>query len=394
MRSSESLRILHVSEVHWGGVVSLLQHFVREQSDAGHEVHVLAHRAMHDLAGTANVHPWSLDRAAPSSLLPAMRELRTCVRALEPDVVHLHSFVAGAVGRLPLHVSGTGTAAVVYQPHAWSDQLSARPGFGFLVRTLERSSGGRTDLLVTNGPDELTRAEDLGVRVPGSPIGVAVDLTRFRPPTPAERAEARARLCLDRDQRVALVLARLSRQKGQDLLVPEWRRHRPDRTMLALVGPGEPSTLADLAGDQWGGSVAWFGEHPDVLPWLWAADVLVLCSRYEGLPIVVAEAMATGLPVVTTAVDGVTGILVGGGLPAAGAVVPLGDMRGLVTEVERRLEDPDLHACEAAAGVARARELFAPAVVADRLVDAYRRAIDHRQGIGHRRVVRRKVVAG
>lgn len=371
------LRVLHVSEVHWGGVVSLLDHFVREQVDAGHEVHVLAHRGMPRLPEGATMHPWSLDRSTPRSSWAGWRELRSCLRLVEPDVVHLHSFVAGAFGRLPLGLSGMNGSAVVYQPHAWSDQLSARRWFAPAVRSAERSAARRTDLIVTNGPDELTRAVALGVRAPGTDVGVAVDLARFRPPTPAERESARARLGLG-NERVALVLARLSRQKGQDQLIPVWRNRPLPGTVLALVGPGEPAELEALAGEEWDRSVVWFGEHADVLPWLWAADVMLLCSRYEGLPIVVAEAMATGLPVVSTAVDGVTGILTSPGLPRAGSVVPLGAMQELIAELGLRLQDETLRQREAAAGVDRAHRLFSPAVISGRVIDAYQDAMRRR----------------
>ena len=170
-------------------------------------------------------------------------------------------------------------------------------------------------------------------------------------------------------------LGRLIRQKGQDLLLPEWEREHPDDTTLALVGPGDTDWLSGLVPTEWGRSVIAYGETERALAWLWAADVMVLCSRYEGLPIVVAEAMSVGLPVVTTAVDGVTGILTGGDEPAAGAVVPLGDMRGVIDELTRRLDDPDLRAREAAAGPLRAQSRFAPPAVTARLVSAYRDAI-------------------
>ena len=373
--ASERLRILHVSEVHWGGVVTLLGHFVEQQFLDGHDVHVLAHPGMPSLHPGAIVHQWELDRARPRSLPAARRELHRLVGVLEPDVVHLHSWFAGALGRTPPTLRGAGKVPVVYQPHAWSDRLSSRPGAALAVRASERFFARHTDVLVVNCEDELNRGRDLGVWTPGHSLGVAVDLTRFRPPTQVERCAARALLGIPEGRRLALVLGRLTWQKGQDLLVPAWVAAPAPDTTLALVGPGDPGPLALLAGGENGRSVILPGGTDEVLPWLWAADVMVLSSRYETVALVIAEAMSTGLPVVATAVDGAEEVLQGGPEDPAGTVVPLDDMGGLVREFSHRLDDPVLHAHESAAGPVRARELFAPHVVARRLEAAYWDAI-------------------
>jgi glycosyltransferase involved in cell wall biosynthesis len=367
------LRILHVTEVHWGGVVTLLKHFVAEQVADGHEVHVLAHPDLPDLAPEVDVHRWDIDRGKPASFLKAVRQLRALVAELAPDVIHLHSYFAGFLGRLPFN-GKLGGAAVVYQPHAWSDNLFAGRLASTAIERSERLSARRTDLIVANCGDELRRGEQLGVHVAGRAIGVAVDLTTFRPPTAEERAQARHELGIG-DNRLALVLGRLARQKGQDLLLPVWAADPPPGTTLALVGPGDRDWAAGFAGAEWEGSVIAPGGTDDVLPWLRAADVLVLCSRYETVALVVAEAMSVGLPVVATAVDGAREVLLEGPEPAAGAVVETPDMAGLVRELSRRLDDADLHARESAAGPVRALERFAPEAVTRRLVDAYREAI-------------------
>ena len=369
------LRILHVCEVHWGGVVTLLEHFVEQQVRAGHDVHVLAHPAMPPLDAGADVRPWGLDRRRPWTWLGAQRGLRKCVRQVRPDVVHLHSFLAGALGRTPPELAGLAGLPVVYQPHAWSDRLFTRPGAPGAIRAAERRFARRTDLLVANCEDELDRGRTFGVHVPGRAIGVAVDLARFRPPTTAERAAARAALGVPDDRRLALVLGRVAWQKGQDLLAGAWRETRPAGTTLALVGPGDPAFVADHAGEELGRSILLPGGTDDVLPWLWAADVMVLPSRYETVALVVAEAMSTGLPVVAAAVDGAREVLRGGEREPAGAIVPLDDASALVRELTLRLDDPALRARESAAGPIRARELFAPEAVAARLELAYRDAI-------------------
>jgi glycosyltransferase involved in cell wall biosynthesis len=382
-RDPDRLTVLHVSEVHWGGVITLLDHFTAQQAASGHDVHVLAPApaaaglAM-GLGGGVAFHPWSVRRGRPTGYPRAVAELRRLVADLRPDVVHLHSFFAGLLGRQP-GALGPTPPAVVYQPHAWSDHLFRQEPLNRAVRLLERRGARRTDVLVTNCRDEVERGAGFGVRLPAYPLGVTVDLERFRPPTPDERAAAREALGLG-DEAVLLVLGRLARQKGQDLLLPVWERRRPDGAVLALVGPGDPEPFAALAPRSWGHSVLAPGSVTDVLPWLWASDLMLLSSRYETVGLVVAEAMATGLPVLATDVDGVREVVVDPPGEAAGAVVGPVDIEALLDEAAARLGDPVHVASERTAAVRRARSLFAPPVVAARLEAAYRAALARRPG--------------
>jgi glycosyltransferase involved in cell wall biosynthesis len=133
--------------------------------------------------------------------------------------------------------------------------------------------------------------------------------------------------------------------------------------------------LEPLAPSQWGETVFAMGEQDDVRPWLWACDALVLPSRYETVALVVAEAMSCGRPVVATAVNGARDTILGGSLPAAGAVVEPADMDALIEQAARRLDDHELWSAESAAGRQRAEAHFSPTQVNDRLDAAYRDAV-------------------
>lgn len=376
MSSPGPLRILHASEVTWGGVVTVVGHLTGEQVRAGHEVHLLAPPDHPSLDPGVVRHPWSVTRGRPQTFPPAIRELRRAVARVRPDVIHLHSFFAGFLGRQPAGLSGTSAVPVVYHPHAWSDGLFDGSLLPRLVRVIERNAARRTTMLVGNVQDELDRGRAIGVDLPGRTFGIALDLAHFRPPTDEERAKARAERGFGDDDVVAVVLARLSRQKGQDQLLAAWAHTRPPNVVLALVGPGDQDPLRALAPGQWGSSVRAYGETDDARGWLWAADVMVLPSRYEGGPLVIVEAMATGTPVVSTAVAGAAEELLEGDEPPAGAVVPLGDMAALVDALAARATDSDLRSAEATAGPLRAAARCAPPAVAGRAVAAYCDAID------------------
>jgi glycosyltransferase involved in cell wall biosynthesis len=371
------LRVLHVSEVHWGGVVSLLREFTAEQVGRGMEVHVLA-PDFGPVADGVTFHDWSLVRAKPWTLPGAVRQLRALVDELKPDVIHLHSFMAGFVGRLPGALPSGVDAAVVYQPHAWSFELYADRLRPRLVAAAERRAVRRTDLLVANCQDEIDQGASSGIVLPAKPLGVAVDAGHFHPVSEAERKRLRVEHELG-DDRILVCVGRLAWQKGQDLLVAEWEKAPIPSTTLVLVGPGDQDALAAAAPNEWARSITWAGEQSDVRPWMWAADVLVLPSRYETVAIVVAEAMSCGVPVVATAVNGTRETLLDPPGEPSGSVVPLGDMSGLLREAERRLDDAELASRDAVVGRERAEDRFRPALVGQRLESAYREAIEHRR---------------
>ena len=142
-------------------------------------------------------------------------------------------------------------------------------------------------------------------------IPMGVDTDRFRPAEPGEQAALRARLGLPADRTLFAFVGRLSRAKGLPMLAGLWpgvvARH-PDAHLL-LVGSGEGSfddcetevrEIAATAGVA--DRLTITGRTDDVPPWLRATDAFLFPSDREGFGLVLLEAMATGLPVVTTAV--------------------------------------------------------------------------------------------
>lgn len=127
-----------------------------------------------------------------------------------------------------------------------------------------------------------------------SEFPVGIDTSRFRPATRTERRAARARLELPQERPIVLFAARLVEKKGVPVVV-EVSRRLP-RAGFFVLGDGPLRSLILEAG----GNVYWRRTvSPDTMTdYYHAADCLVLPSHGEGLPLVVQEAMACGLPVV------------------------------------------------------------------------------------------------
>lgn len=175
-------------------------------------------------------------------------------------------------------------------------------------------------------------------------VGNAVDSQRFQP---VDRAEARRRLGLNDTDPVLISVGWLIERKGYHRVIeilPELVRRHPDLRYLIVGGaPGADDTetrlkrqVADLGLER---HVRFLGPMPsDQLKGpLSAADLFVLATRREGWANVFLEAMACGLPVVTTDVDGNPEVVC---KPELGEIVPFGDADALREAIHRGLEKP------------------------------------------------------
>ncbi|WP_345710882.1 glycosyltransferase, partial [Kineococcus glutinatus] len=182
-----------------------------------------------------------------------------------------------------------------------------------------------------------------------------------------------------------LFVGRLVPEKGPALLldaVAELRRRRGAAAVeLRVVGGGplEDGLRRQVRAGGLGNAVSLLGplaneELPPQYRW---ADVFCLPSFAEGVPVVLMEAMATGLPVVTTAIAGVPELVRDG---ENGLLVPPGRVDALVDALLALADDPRTRHRLGAAGRGRVVGEFDPALNADRLVAALQDGADRAHG--------------
>lgn len=167
-----------------------------------------------------------------------------------------------------------------------------------------------------------------------------VDVEHFRPATAAERAQLRRKLALT-DGFVAVYTGRLVTYKGLPALLRAWRSLQQNglTATLVLVGEGgadihacERELREFVRDSNLATSVRFAGPVPDVADYLRAADCFVFPTMDEAFGLSLVEAMACGLPVVSTNVGGIRDFLVDG---HNGIVVPPGDENALCTAIRR-----------------------------------------------------------
>lgn len=176
-----------------------------------------------------------------------------------------------------------------------------------------RGRAHRAIVALTNTEAALLRSTYGKVRAPIHVIPNGVDIDRFRPAEPEERARSRAELGIDEINTVAVFIGHEFERKGLPIAVDALAT-TPDVVLLVVGGSPAMIRKARTHARQAGVAdrVVFAGERADPLPLFWAADLLVLPSAYEANALVVLEAFACGLPVVSTRVGFAPDIVVDG----------------------------------------------------------------------------------
>jgi glycosyltransferase involved in cell wall biosynthesis len=295
----------------------------------------------------------SLTLRRPQDVAAAGR-LARLVRLRRVDVLHSHLFYsslyASPVGRL------AGVPAIIETPHIAERWRSGWKGSFAVDRLIGRSVDYYVAVSHANA-----RYLVQDKRLPARKVVVipnGCDLARFdRPRDPA--SPLKAGLGLGPEDQVLLAVGRLAPQKGHEILLealPAVRREVP-RLHTVVVGEGslrEPleRRTRELGLDD---RVHFVGYRPDVAGWYAAADLSVLPSHFEGLPLVTVESLAAGCPVVATAVDGTPEVVVDG---VTGLTVPPGDPDRLGQAILRLVQDPVLRRTLGQQGRAHVRAHF------------------------------------
>ncbi|HWM05125.1 MAG TPA: glycosyltransferase [Actinophytocola sp.] len=336
------------------------------------------YRVVHVPAGPAKVVP-------KDELLPYMAEFTRFVsrrwRDAPPDVVHSHFWMSGIVA---VNAGRHHRVPVVHTYHALGTvkrrhQAGADTSPPDRIRT-ERVIGGSVSRIIATCSDEVRELGAMGIngnRVAVVPCGV--DHDRFRPEGPVAARQLPHRV---------VSVGRLVPRKGFAHLIVALRAC-PDTELVIVGGPDEPG----LAGDREAcrlramarrmgvaDRVRLVGRLPrDRMPELLRSADLVACTpSYEPFGIVPLEAMACGVPVLATAVGGLTDTVVDG---VTGVLVPPDRPRLLAAAMNALLADPVKRTFLGAAGRDRAESRYQWQRIAAETTRVYEGCVD-RSGTG------------
>ena len=277
----------------------------------------------------------------PLHELLGLLELYGVCRSVRPDLLHVNSSKAGILGRLAAALARV--PARVFTVHGWGFRTN-RPAWLYL--SLERLVRPLTTLTICVA--EAERALGISKRTcdPARTVvihnGVTIEdkaSSQRSPGTP-----------------MIVSVGRLKAPKDFGTLIHALSRVTQNyRAVIVGDGPERESIEGMIESAGLRDRVEVLGERNDVREVLSQADLFVLSSRSEAMPMSILEAMAAGLPVVASNVGGVAEVVIE---DLTGLLVPAGNVAALATAIERLLEDRELRIEFGARGLERARTTF------------------------------------
>ena len=232
------------------------------------------------------------------------------------DIVHTHTSKAGILGRYAAALAGIKNIihtqhGTIYQPHG---NIPGVPDWGFRKSCFfvaERLAGFKTKYLTVLSKNEYGISLRLKLCTPARTIIIpnGVDTEKFKS-APVEKLRSRKLLGIEEDECYILSIGRMTAEKGHYILVDAFRKLFQSTKLnvkLGIVGEGPSrNEIENENGDLIkSGKLVLYGQDMEIRKYLWAADIFVLPSLYEGFGIAILEAMAVGLPVIASDVGGI-----------------------------------------------------------------------------------------
>jgi glycosyltransferase involved in cell wall biosynthesis len=290
------------------------------------------------------------------------------MRQVRPDIVHTHTAKAGVLGRIAALIARVPVRVHTFHGHVLHGYFS--PRITAMVRLTERLLARVTTHFVAVGSqvrEELLaagigKAHQYTVIAPGVATGPSVS-----------RVEAREVLGLPADVPVIAFVGRLTQIKRPDRLMEAFGLLRAEipAAVLVLAGEGDLYESTQVLAQPFGDAVRFLGWRSDLHNLYAAADLAVLTSDNEGMPVTLIEASMAGVPCVTTDVGSAREVVLDG---TTGRVVPCEAM-ALSSAMAEILGDAVMRSEMGAAAHAHAQAKFGAARLAEDYRNLYRQLV-------------------
>lgn len=246
--------------------------------------------------------------------IKAYFQLKGIMKSENFDGVHCHSPMGGVLARVAARSVGVRT--VLYTAHGFHFFGGAPILNWILYYPIERFLARLTTVLITINKEDYERAKNFKASKVKYVPGVGIDVKKISS-TVVDKTQKRKELGLRNEDIVLLSVGEQNRNKNHEVVIRAVAKLRKPNLHYVVCGQGTMQTyLSDLVSKlKLDGNVHFLGFRDDIAEICKIADLFIFPSRREGLGLAALEAMASGLPIVTSnvhgivdySVDGVTG---------------------------------------------------------------------------------------
>ncbi|HDE1462971.1 MULTISPECIES: glycosyltransferase [Klebsiella pneumoniae complex] len=287
------MKILHVAEVVKGGVASVMNQLIAGQEN-GNDLKIIIPRnqlSEIQINNKNNIIPFNSIKRSIYSHFNLLKTFIISVIKFKPDVIHIHSTFAGVICRLSLFILPSRNIKIVYCPHAFSFMMDNHKYKKNIYILIERFLSLVTQKIICVSDHEYNEAVTHGFKK-DKLVTIYNGVPDFGEP-------ARKKWLLN-DKLNILFVGRFERQKGYDLLL-EVIKHFSNREDIYFHLVGDFVDNKDKTYINTNNTVTYgWMPHEKVLDLYQNADLLIMPSRWEGLPMAALEALNAGLPILAS----------------------------------------------------------------------------------------------
>ena len=271
--------------------------------------------------------------------LAGYRDMKWLIDTGRYDVIWTNEPVMGVVTRMAAGKARKRGARVLYMVHGFHFYRGAPKAYWMLFYPVERLAGHFCDSVVTVNREDYARAQTMGLPDVRYIHGIGIDTERLTPG--AEQSDVRSELRLPKDAFLVLSVGELNTNKNQKTILRAMARLNDPEIHYLLCGKGDQMEALQVQAAELGIAerVHFLGYRTDVVDICSQADVFVMPSRREGLPVASLEAMYCRLPLVTSNIRGLVDVMEDG---VSGYLCEPDDDAGFADGIFRLKTDPGL----------------------------------------------------
>ncbi|MDM3844556.1 MAG: glycosyltransferase family 4 protein [Aphanizomenon gracile PMC638.10] len=379
------MKILHISAI--GGTAKILllpqiKYLLSQKFEVG--IACSPGKEVEELQTNGyQIHPVNIDRKISLfSSLKSIYHLTKIIQQNQYDLVHVHTPIAAVLGRIAAKIAGV--KRIVYTSHGLPFHDLSTPTQYYFYFLVEKLTALITDLILSQNYEDISTAKKLGLCPPKklAYLGNGVDIDRFHRErlNPIHQSELRQSLGIPETANLIVgTIGRLTRKKGSGYLIEATAKlvdKFPNLHILIIGGqlssdpePFQTELMAKISNLGIENHVTLTGDRQDIPEVLGLLDVFTLPTfTHEGLPRSILEAMAMGLPVVTTDIRGCREAVL---QEKTGLIVPSQDSDRLAEALAIMLSNPELREAYGNQGRRRVTTEYNEDFVFERLTKYY-----------------------